>query len=53
MGVVGQNYAEPTLVSGKRPITLSIGGWLGPRVGLGRCGKSRPHLDSIPGPPIP
>ena len=27
-----------------------IGGWLGPRAGLDRCGISRPHRDSIPGP---
>ena len=25
-------------------------GWVGPRVGLDGCGKSRPHRDSIPGP---
>ena len=53
MWVGGQHYDEPTLISGKRPGTLSIGGWLGPRTGLGRYGKSYPHLDSIPGPPIP
>jgi hypothetical protein len=26
---------------------------VGPRAGLGRCGKSRPHRDSIPGPSSP
>ena len=26
---------------------------MGPRAGLNRCGKSRPHRDSIPGPPSP
>ena len=26
---------------------------MGPRAGLDRCGKSRPHRDSIPGPPSP
>jgi len=26
---------------------------VGPRVGLDRCGKSRPHRDSIPGPSSP
>ena len=32
----------------ERPSTHSTGGWVGPRAGLDRCGKSRPHLDSIP-----
>jgi len=26
-----------------------IGGWVGPRAGLGRCGKFVPHRDSISG----
>jgi hypothetical protein len=26
---------------------------VGPRAGLDRCGKSRPHRDSIPGPSSP
>ena len=26
---------------------------MGPRAGLDRCGKSRPHRDSIPGPSSP
>ena len=30
--------------------THCIGGWIGPRAGLDRCGKSRLHRDSIPGP---
>ena len=29
------------------------GGWVGPRAGLDRCGKSRPHRNSIPGPSSP
>jgi hypothetical protein len=29
------------------------GGWVGPRAGLDRCGKSCPHRDSIPGPSSP
>jgi len=33
-----------------RPGTHCIGGWLGSRVGLDGCGKSRPHRDSISGP---
>ena len=26
-----------------------VGGWVGTRVGLDKCGKSRPYRDSIPG----
>ena len=29
--------------------TQCIGVWVGPRAGLDRCGKPRPHRDSIPG----
>jgi len=32
------------------PGTFRTGDWLGPRIRLDRCGKSRPHRDSIPGP---
>jgi hypothetical protein len=35
----------------ERPGTHCTGGWVGPRAGLGVCEKSRPHRDSIPGPP--
>jgi len=28
--------------------THCTGGWVGPRAGLDRCGKSRPHRVSIP-----
>jgi len=35
----------------KRPSTHCTGGWLGLRAGLDRCGKSRPHRDSIPNRP--
>jgi hypothetical protein len=28
---------------------FSLLGWVGPRAGLDGCGKSRPHLESIPG----
>jgi len=31
-----------------RASTHCTGGWVGPRAGLDRCGKSRPHRDSIP-----
>jgi len=44
---------RPFFTSGERPGTHCIGGWVGPRVGLDRCGKSRPHRDSIPGPSSP
>jgi hypothetical protein len=27
-----------------------MGGWVDPRAGLDKCGKSRPHRDSIPEP---
>ena len=30
------------------PGTHCTGGWVDPRAGLDRCGKSRPHRDSIP-----
>jgi hypothetical protein len=33
--------------------THYIGGWVGLRVGRDRCGKSRLHRDSIPGPSSP
>ena len=36
----------------ERPSTRRTGGWVGPRAGLDRCGKSRPHRDSILGPSI-
>jgi hypothetical protein len=29
----------------ERPGTICTGGWVGPRAGLDRCGKSRPHRD--------
>jgi hypothetical protein len=35
---------------GERPGTYCTRGWVGPRAGLDRCGKSRPHRNSIPGP---
>jgi len=39
MEVGGQLQAPAALPPGKRP--HCIGGWLGPRAGLDRCGKSR------------
>jgi hypothetical protein len=53
MGVGGQRHAPAALPPGERPGTHCTGGWVGPRVGLGRCGKSRPHRDSIPEPSNP
>jgi len=35
---------------GKDPVPI-LQEWVNPRAGLDRCGKSRPHRDSIPDPP--
>jgi hypothetical protein len=43
-------YAPAALPPGKRPGTHCIGGWVGPRTGLDKCGKSHTHRDSVPGP---
>jgi hypothetical protein len=40
-------------IPGKDPGTHCIGALVGPRIILGGSGKSRPHQDSIPGPPNP
>ena len=37
----------------ERPGTHCTGGLVGPRASLDRCGKPRPHRDSIPGPSSP
>jgi hypothetical protein len=34
----------------ERPVTHSIGGWVGLRADLDGCVKSHPHQDSIPEP---
>ena len=52
-GVGGQRHAPATLPPGKRPSTHRTAGWMGPRANLDRCGKSRPHQDSTPGPSSP
>ena len=44
MGVGGQRRAPATLPQGKRTGTNCIGGWVGPRTGLERCGKAQPDL---------
>ena len=41
------------LYAREKPGTHCTGGWVGPRSVLDRCGKSRPHRDSIPGPSSP
>jgi len=51
-GVDGQRHA-PAALSLEKPGTHCIGGWVGLRASLDRCGKSRPHRDSIPGPSSP
>jgi hypothetical protein len=48
-GVGGQRHSPAVLPPGMTR-THCTGGWVGPRAGLDRCGKSRPHCDSIPGP---
>jgi len=45
MEVGGQRHAPTALPLGKRPGTLSTGGWVGPRADLDNCGKSLPHQD--------
>jgi len=53
MGVGGQSHAPAALPPGKRPSTHCIGGWVDITAGLDRCGKSRPHWESIPEPSSP
>jgi hypothetical protein len=40
--VSGQRHAPAVLYPRERPGTHCTGGWVGPRVGLDMCGKSRP-----------
>jgi hypothetical protein len=44
---------RPLFTRRERPGTHCTRAWVGPRAGLDRCGKSRSHQDSIPGPSIP
>jgi len=44
------NAAPRPLYPRERPANHCIGGWLGPRAGLGGCGISRFYRDSIPEP---
>jgi hypothetical protein len=52
-GVRGQRHAPAALYPRERPSTHCTEGWVGPRAVLNRCRKSRPPLDSIPGPSSP
>ena len=38
----GQPHAPAALYPRERPVSHCTGGWVGPRAGLYRCGKSRP-----------
>jgi len=49
-GGEGQLHAPAALYPRERPGTHCTGGWVNPRAGLDRCGKSHHHRDSIPGP---
>jgi hypothetical protein len=51
--VRGQRHAPAAIYPREEPGTHCTGGWVGPRAGLDRCGKSRPYQDSIPGPSSP
>ena len=62
-GVGGQGLALATLAPRKRHGTRCIGGWVGPRAGLDRCGKIsppprfdprtvQPVASRYPGPPL-
>ena len=48
-GVGSHRHPRP-LFHRERTGTHCIRNWVGPRAGLDRCGKSRRHRDSIPGP---
>jgi hypothetical protein len=52
-GVVGQRHASAALSPGKRPSIHCALGCVDFRVGVDRCGKSRHHRVSIPGPSSP
>ena len=47
-GVSGQQHAPAVLYPRERLDSHFTVGCVGPRVGLDRCGKSRPHRDWIP-----
>ena len=41
-GVRVQHHAQAAVYPREKPGTHCTGGWVGPRAGLDRCGKSRP-----------
>jgi hypothetical protein len=43
--VRGQSHTPAAIYPRERPGTHCTGGWVGPRAGLNRCGKSRPSLE--------
>ena len=47
-GVRGQRHDPAAVYPREKPGTHGTGGWVGPRAGLDRYGKSRRHRDSIP-----
>ena len=52
--VSGQQHAPAALYPRERPGTHCTGGWVGPRAGLDRCGKSCPSPTGFdPGPSSP
>jgi len=52
-GVSGQRHVPAALYPQERSGTHCTGGWVDPRTRLDRCGKSRPHRESVPGPSSP
>ena len=48
MGVGGQHHNPAALSLGSRHCTHCVGGWVGPRGSLDRCGKSHPQLGFDP-----
>ena len=51
--VGGQCHAPATLLPGKIPGILCTGGWVGPKVGLDGCRRTRSHRDVTPRPSSP
>jgi hypothetical protein len=51
--VRGYRHVPSAFYPRERPGTHCTRGWVDPRAGLDKCGKSRPHRDSIPGPSSP
>jgi hypothetical protein len=48
LGGVGGQPHTPADLHRERPGTQGTGDWLGPRAGLGGCGKFRSHPDYMP-----